>query len=74
MTDRDNITRTRAKDPWGREAEAFRTAAHGRTGSLGHRPRHFAVTEVCEGWRQTERLSGYAGSRLNRDAVQAGPV
>ena len=34
--DRDNITRTGAKDPWGREAMMSLTAARGGAESPGH--------------------------------------
>src|SRR5436309_14280857 len=39
MMDRDNITRTGAKDPWGREARASRTAARRGAARLGLRAR-----------------------------------
>ena len=37
--ERDNITRSRAKAPWGRKAGAFRTAACGGAAGRGHRAR-----------------------------------
>src|SRR5205809_3372457 len=39
MMDRDNITRTGAKDPWDREARASRTAARRGAARLGLRAR-----------------------------------
>ena len=74
VMDRDNITRTGAKDPWGREANASPTAARGCTGDLDSEPGKLSASEADEGRRQTDRLRGNAGSRLNRDAVPEGAV
>src|SRR5439155_13226430 len=68
--DRDNITRTGAKDPWGREAgAASRTAARGGTAGLdterGHRVRSGSVRRV-EANRATE--AGMPGAGLTADA------
>ena len=68
--DRDNRTRTGAKDPWGREAgAASRTAARGGTAGLdterGHRVRSGSVRRV-EANRATE--AGMPGAGLTADA------
>src|SRR5438477_4726840 len=68
--DRDNITRTGAKDPWGREAgAASRRAAGGGTAGLdterGHRVRSGSVRRV-EANRATE--AGMPGAGLTADA------
>jgi len=64
MMDRDSITRTGAKDPWGRGANASRAAAHGRAGGPGLRTRRSAVTEVCEGGGKLSGREGMPGAGL----------
>jgi hypothetical protein len=55
-----------SEGPWGREALASRTV-----GRAGRRPGHRARSSVSirrssEGWMQTEPMSAYVGSDLNR--------
>ena len=70
--DRDNRTRTGAKDPWGREVNASPTVAHECTADLDSEPGNLVVTEAGEGRRQTDRLRGHAGRRLNLAVVTEG--
>jgi len=72
MMDRDNITRTGAKDPWGSEARP-RAQRHAEARlDVDSEPGQHAVADACEGLMQTAGRCGYAGSRLNRVVVQEG--
>jgi hypothetical protein len=64
MMDRDNITRTGAKDPWGSEARP-RAQRHAEARlDVDSEPGHHAVADACEGSMQTGRCRGHAGSSL----------
>jgi hypothetical protein len=64
MRDRDNITRTGAKDPWGREAGPLeqRPVETRAGGTLS--PSKCAVVEAGEGWRKPWRRAGMPGASL----------
>jgi len=71
--DRDNRTRTGAKDPWGREAEGLPDSGSRKHGRVRTPSRiSVSVVEAGEGSMQTERRGGHAGSRLNRRGVREG--
>ena len=71
--DRDNRTRTGAKDPWGREAVGLPDSGSRKHGRVRTPSRISAsVVEAGEGSMQTGRRGGHAGSRLNRRGVRAG--
>ena len=71
--DRDNTTRTGAKDPWGREARGLSHSGSPRRGQAWTQSQARAsVAEAGEGSMQTGRRRGYVGSRLNHDGVREG--
>jgi len=71
--DRDNTTRTGAKDPWGREAMSSRTAARGATAGLdSERGFRIPLGTRAKGRGKPRGGGGYAGSKLNRVTVRAG--
>ena len=71
--DRDNRTRTGAKDPWGREAEGLPNSGSQKYGRV-RTPSRISVTvvEAGEGSMQTGGGGGHVGSRLNRRGVREG--
>jgi hypothetical protein len=72
MTDRDNITRTRARTP-GVVANA--TSWRCTIGSATRlRTGYRCGYEVHEGWMQTGRRDVYVGSRLKRRDVREGAI
>ena len=71
--DRDNRTRTGAKDPWGREATGLPHSGSRKRGQAWTQCQaRVSVVEAGEGSMQTGRRGGHAGSRLNRRAVREG--
>ena len=71
--DRDNRTRTGAKDPWGRAASRRSHSGSRRRGEAGTQcPARASVAEAGEGLMQTGRGGGHAGSRLNRCGIREG--
>ena len=71
--DRDNRTRTGAKDPWGREAFRLPDSGSWKHGRVRTPSRiSVSVVEAGEGSMQTGRGGGHVGSRLNRDGVWEG--
>src|SRR4030042_5804535 len=64
MRDRDNITRTGAKDPGGREGRPLaQRPAEART-SLDTEPDQHSVAEAGEGQSKLHREAGMRGARL----------
>ena len=72
MTDRDNITRTRARAPGAEDYPPSRRCTI--ESSSRHRAGLRADHEVHEGRTQTTRCPAYAGSRLKLATVWAGPA
>jgi len=71
--DRDNRTRTGAKDPWGREAVGLPDSGSRKHGRVRTPSRiSVSVVEAGEGSMQTGRGGGHAGSRLNRRGGREG--
>ena len=73
MMDRDNRTRTGAKDPWGREAVGLPDSGSRKHGRVRTPSRiSVSVVEAGEGSMQTGRGGAHAGSRLKRRAIREG--
>ena len=71
--DRDNITRTGAKDPWGREAAGLPNSGSRKHGRVRTPSRiSVSVAEASEGSMQTEWGGVYAGSRLKPQTIREG--
>ena len=64
MRDRDNTTRTGAKDPWGREAGPLAQRPEEARTSLDSEPGKRCVAESGEGQRKLHRGAGTRGARL----------
>ena len=64
MRDRDNITRTGAKDPWGREAQPLGQWPVETRARLDAEPATGAVVEAGEGQRKLQRKAGMLGASL----------
>jgi hypothetical protein len=62
--DRDNTTRTGAKDPWGREAGPLAQRPEEARTSLDSEPGKCSVAEFGEGQRKLRRDTGMRGTRL----------
>ena len=74
MMDRDNTTRTEAKDPWGEGQGPLAQRPVEARGDLDAVPGRTPGAEMGEGSRQTDGRAGYAGSRLNRQGSGAGTI
>jgi len=64
MMDRDNITRTGAKDPWGRGAKASRTAACRGAEDLDSEPGHSPLPKRAKGGGKLLGCEGMPGAGL----------
>src|SRR3990172_4678724 len=62
--DRDNITRTGAKDPWGREAGPLAQRPGEARTSLDTEPGRRYGAEAGEGWRKPHWGTGMPGASL----------
>src|SRR5919106_6979030 len=71
--DRDNITRTGAKDPWGREAGPLAQRPTDARTSLDSEPGRRAVAEAGEGRRKLRRRAGMRGARLTATRCRQAP-
>ena len=63
-TDRDNITRTRAKDPWGREARPLAQRLVEALPGVDSEPHLRVVVEASEGRHKPGRGGGMWGAHL----------
>ena len=73
MTDRDTITRTRARAP-GAEDHPSSKAVHYRVRTPDSERENCSDYEMHEGRMQTDRHSAYVGSRLKLSNVREGTV
>jgi hypothetical protein len=64
MRDRDNTTRTGAKDPWGREAEPLEQRPVETRAGRDAEPVERAAVEAGEGWCKPWRCAGMLGASL----------
>src|SRR5208337_902211 len=67
MTDRDSITRTRARTPGAEDMAVHRRAIVPTQRGIT------ACQAMHEGWTQTERAAAYAGSRLKPTSASGRP-
>jgi hypothetical protein len=74
MRDRDNTTRTGAKDPWGREAGPLEQRFVETRAGRDSEPVERAVIEAGEGWCKPPAARGHAGSKLNREPLREGTI
>ena len=73
MRERDNTTRTGAKDPWGREAGPLaQRPVEARTG-VDTEPRQRSVAEAGEGQSQLPLGAGMRGARLTANGGRKAP-
>jgi len=64
MRERDNITRTGAQDPWGREGKPLAQRLAEARRSLDTEPDQHSMAEAGEGQRKLRRDMGMRGTRL----------
>ncbi len=73
MRDRDNTTRTGAKDPWGRE-EGLSHSGTWKRGRTRTQSRGGNVTaEACEGWSKLEAEQCMPGAGLSWESSRKAP-
>jgi hypothetical protein len=73
MRDRDNITRTDAKDPWSREAGPLaQRPVEARTG-VDTEPCQRSAAEAGEGWSKLPLGAGMRGARLTASGGRQAP-